>query len=191
MIPTTDPSAAREPPERHAPTGSAAPAACNLSWITQSLAIGGSFAPGLVPHLGRSLGIDAVVDLRSEACDDAALLGAHGIAFLHLPTCDLRAVSQPMLDLGVAFASERLGAGGRVLLHCEHGIGRSALLALCVLVERGMSPLGALRLAKERRPVLSPSPEQYEAWAAWTRRHGMAAPDFDAFRAVAYRHLAA
>jgi hypothetical protein len=60
---------------------------------------------------------------------------------------------------------------------------------LCVLVDRGRAPIEALALAKDRRPAVSPSPAQYEAWASWLRRRGHAPPAFDAFGAIAYRHL--
>lgn len=131
----------------------------------------------------------AVVDLREEACDDAEELEAAGLAFLHLPTTDWCAVSAPMLDEGVAWVCERLARGERVLVHCEHGIGRSATLALCVLADQGHEPAAAIQLAKNRRWKVSPSPEQYECWAAWLRRRDLEPPPFDDFAAVAYRHL--
>jgi hypothetical protein len=171
--------------------------ALDLSWIADDLAVGGSFSGRDAERLARELGIKAVVDLRVEACDDAAVLKRHGIAFLHLPTEDHCAVSAPMLREGVAFANRHLDRAERVLLHCQHGIGRSALLALCVLVSRGHEPLAALRLAKARRSLVSPSPAQYEAWIEWLERWkaesgaGFAIPDFDAFAAIAYSHLRA
>ena len=162
----------------------------NLSWITPALAVGGSFPMRCAEQLARTFGIAAVVDLRAEACDDETVLRRHGLTLLHLPTEDHCAVSAPMLDDGVAFVTDSLARGDRVLFHCEHGIGRSALLALCVLVAQGLEPMQALELAKDRRDRVSPSPAQYEAWAAWLRRRGLEPPDFDAFAAVAYRHLA-
>src|ERR687890_2133933 len=117
------------------------------------------------------------------------------MAFLHLPTEDHCAVTAAMLDEGVAFANRHMDRGERVLVHCEHGIGRSATLALCVLVSRGLDPLAALELAKSRRSLLSPSPAQYQAWTEWLRewaRHrevSWSVPAFDAFKAIAYRHL--
>lgn len=171
--------------------------ALNLSWITDDLAVGGSFSVRDAERLARELRIKAVVDLRVEACDDAAVLDRHGIAFLHLPTEDHCAVSAPMLRTGVAFANRHLDRAERVLIHCQHGIGRSALLALCVLVSRGHEPLAALGLAKERRSLVSPSPAQYKAWAEWLEGWktesgaGWTIPDFDAFAAIAYSHLRA
>jgi protein-tyrosine phosphatase len=167
----------------------------NLSWITDHLAVGGSFPSSVAETLARELSVKAVVDLRLEACDDLALLRRHGIAFLHLPTEDHCAVAPPMLHEGVDFAGRHLERGERVLIHCEHGIGRSAILALCVLVARGLEPLEALALAKQRRSLVSPSPAQYEAWAAWLETYkeesgaDWSVPSFDAFAAIAYSHL--
>lgn len=167
----------------------------NLSWVTPHLAVGGRFPATKTGALARQFRIRAVVDLRAEACDDEADLARHGLAFLALPTRDHCAVEQPMLDQGVAFANGHIDREERVLIHCEHGIGRSATLALCVLVSRGHPPLEALERAKTRRPLVSPSPAQYEAWTEWLRRwrarHPAAwdIPDFDSFKAIAYRHL--
>lgn len=163
----------------------------NLSWITDELAIGGSFTSTVVERLAGELRIGAIVDLREEAQDDEALLWRHGVAFLHLPTADHDAVRPAMLHVGVAFVVGHLAAGRRVLVHCQHGIGRSALLGLCVLVQRGHAPLEALALAKDRRALVSPSPAQYEAWAAWLREHALDAPSFESFAAIAYRHAGA
>lgn len=160
----------------------------DLSWITETLAIGGCFDCAASERLAREHGIGGVVDLRQEACDDVARLALHGIEHLHLPTEDHGPVTLEHLRAGVAFAGRVLDAGRRVLVHCQHGIGRSAVLALCVLVARGHAPLDALALAKSRRDLVSPSPSQYQAWASWLRAHRHAVPSFDEFAAIAYRH---
>jgi predicted protein tyrosine phosphatase len=167
--------------------------AFDLDFVTPELAIGGRLPIDCAAV--RALGVCAVVDLRVEERDDERAFRARGIAFLHLPTQDARAVSQEMLDDGVAWVASRIDRGGKVLVHCEHGIGRSALLALCVLVARGDSPLVALERAKRARPQVSPSPEQLEAFAAWTRRFALRSggdpevPTVEALGRIAWRHL--
>jgi predicted protein tyrosine phosphatase len=162
----------------------------NLSWIQADLAVGGSFPVEQAACLGREHGVGAVVDLRSEACDDTEALGACGLRFLHLPTPDMTGVSQPMLDAAVGFAREAARDGVRILVHCEHGVGRSAMVALCVLVDRGLGPLEALSLTKSRRALISPSKSQYEAWASWLTRRGVAnVPSYHEFGVIAYCHL--
>jgi predicted protein tyrosine phosphatase len=162
----------------------------DLSWLTDQLAVGGCFPIKGAVHLAESHRIRAVVDLRDEDRDDEEMLRSAGIAFLHLPTPDLNPATPDMLDRGVRFIRAHIDRGDKVLVHCQHGIGRSALLALCVLVDRGMDPLDALRLAKDKRAVVSPSRLQYDGWVQWLERHGRDAPDYHTFGCIAYRHLA-
>lgn len=167
----------------------------NLSWITAELAVGGRYPMEAAACLARELGIRRVVDVRVEMVDDEDVLGAHGIELLHLPTLDRCAVSLPMLHDGVAWVNAQLSAGHKVYVHCEHGIGRSALLACCVLVSRGLPPLDALELAKTRRPQVSPSPEQLQAFLAWlaewsaARAVAWTQPSLEELMRIAYRHL--
>jgi predicted protein tyrosine phosphatase len=159
-------------------------------WVTDDLAVGGCFPIEQAGALAREHGIGAIVDLRQEDCDDEVRLRAAGIDFLHLPTLDLEPASVQMLEAGVAFARERIRHGQKLLIHCQHGIGRSALLALCVLVDQGWEPLDALARAKDRRAAVSPSPSQYRGWARWLEHRGKTPPDFHSFGCIAYRHLA-
>ena len=168
----------------------------DFHWITPEIAVGGSFPSEHVRRLAAEHGVGAVVDLRDEAKDDEQLLRRHGIALLHLPTVDMCGVDPGHLASGVAFSCEQIERGARVLVHCEHGIGRSAVLGLCVMVQRGHSPLQALGLMKDRRALVSPSPEQFACWCGWLERHRRAhdvawsVPSFDQFANIAYRHLA-
>lgn len=162
----------------------------DFHWLTDQLAVGGRFAPHRARDLAEQHGISAVVDLRGEDRDDEEQLRAAGIEFLHLPTPDLEPATHEHLERGVAFVRERLESGGKVLIHCQHGIGRSALLALCVLVDQGFEPLNAIAHAKDRREKVSPSPSQFAGWCAWLRGRGHQPPTMHEFGCIAYRHLA-
>ena len=167
----------------------------NFDWITPTLAVGGSFPALAIESLARDHAIAAVIDARAETVDDEAVMARHGIAFLHLPTDDMFALADVDLDAGVDFTRAHLARGQRVLIHCEHGIGRSALLALCVMVAEGEAPLEALERAKAARAKVSPSAHQFEGWSRWLARHRAETratwdlPGFDAFARIAYRHL--
>ena len=168
----------------------------DVDWITPSLAIGGRPDDEHVPLLARELGIRHVVDLRSEACDDALLLGEHGIELLHLPTEDVCAIEEGALRDGVAWVNARIEEGGRILVHCAHGIGRSALLSVCVLVARGDAPLEALARAKRARSVVAPSPAQLASFVRFcaeqraVRAARWSVPSFPELAEIAYRNLA-
>jgi protein-tyrosine phosphatase len=162
----------------------------DLHWLTPHVAVGGCFPMERAEDLARDHRIRAVVDLRAEERDEEGALREAGIALLHLPTPDLAPASHAHLETGVAFVREHVERGEKVLIHCQHGIGRSALLALCVLVDQGREPLDALSHAKDVRSVISPSRSQYDGWAEWLRSRGISAPDYHSFGCVAYRHLA-
>jgi protein-tyrosine phosphatase len=163
----------------------------DFTWIIPRLAVGGAFPVEHAACLVADHGIGAVIDVRSEARDDPRILEMCGLKFLHLPTEDMAGVSQPLLDDGVAFARAAMDDGLRVLVHCRHGIGRSALVALCVLVAQGHPPLDALSRIKDMRLVVSPSEAQYRAWAVWMeRRLQLTPPSYHEFGVIAYRHLA-
>ena len=165
----------------------------DLDWIDEQLAIGGSFTTEHAVHLAAEHRVRAVVDVRSECCDDAVALREHGIDLHHLPTHDLAAIAPEMLESGVEWVSARLDRGERVYIHCEHGVGRSALLTWCVLVARGDEPLSALRRLKDARERVAPSPNQIDAfvrWAAVFKRRTDAPwelPPFEPITRIAYR----
>lgn len=167
----------------------------DLHFVAPGLAVGARFPMEAAARLARDHGIGHVVDLRCEHCDDEELLRVEGIRLLHLPTEDTRAASQEKLAHGVAFVNRALDAGGAALIHCQYGIGRSALLALCVLVARGDAPLMAMARLKDARPVISPSPEQLGAFVTFSRaiavERGVTAPlpSVEELGAIAWRHL--
>jgi hypothetical protein len=159
----------------------------DLSWVSPQLAVGGKFEMDEAERL-RSHGIARVVDVRSECCDDEQVLRTHGVTLLKLPTEDRCAVSQEMLDDGVRWVREQLARGHRIYIHCEHGIGRSILLCLCVLVTLGFEPVEALAHVKQARRKASPSSEQLEAFRAWVARRAprVAVPSMDALGRIAW-----
>lgn len=152
-------------------SGASPPHPLDFTWILPNLAMGGARTIGYAERLAREHGIRHIVDVRLEDKDDEEILRHHGMTLLHLPTEDLCAISLEMIDHGVAWVRAHLDAGDRVFIHCQWGIGRSALLTCCVLVDLGHSPGEALALAKKNRPIVSPSPEQIEALLAWSRHH--------------------
>jgi hypothetical protein len=168
----------------------------NWSWIRPELAVGGRIPRRHAEILGSHFGIRRVVDLRAEEKDDQAVLHGQRLAYLHLPTPDCHAVSQEMLWQGVRWVRQGLHRGEKVLIHCEHGIGRSIMLTCCVLVSQGASPVQALRRIKQVRAIASPSPEQLHGvltWSAdWHRQNPPACSPvtWEELARIAYQSLA-
>ncbi|HEX6817053.1 MAG TPA: dual specificity protein phosphatase family protein [Ktedonobacterales bacterium] len=131
----------------------------NLSWITPSLAVGGRIHRDDIARLARS-GVTSVVDTRSEDRDEEGALAAHSIAWLYLPTPDTHPLSVEDLVRGATWINEQIGEERRVLVHCEHGVGRSVLLAAASLVAAGMGAHEAIDLIKRRRWQAAPNHRQ-------------------------------
>ncbi len=146
------------------------PTRMNLSWITPSLAVGGAIHTRDISRL-RQIGITAVVDCREEASDDELAMARNGVEFLRLPTPDAHTLTQESLDRGVAWVRERMVQGGRVYVHCSHGVGRAPELGACVLVADGFLPGRALELVRARRWQALPNEEQVLGLVSFADRH--------------------
>ena len=131
----------------------------NLSWITDQLSVGGRVRPDDIHALART-GITHVVDTRAEYRDDIQAMARENIELLHLPTPDTYPLTVEQLRQGASWVQERIKQGGRVLIHCEHGVGRSVLLACAVLVYGGMKAQDALNLVQAKRWQAAPNQRQ-------------------------------
>jgi hypothetical protein len=120
----------------------------------------------------RDLGLDLDVVRAWKPTLAIALLEDHEYSALGIP--DFRAsviasglpwVFAPIVDGGIpdaAFldawetlgqrAREALHAGGRVLIHCRAGLGRTGLVAAMLLVELGEDPESAIERVRKARP---------------------------------------
>ncbi len=143
----------------------------DMAWVTDDLAVSGSLHPRHFPHLA-DLGVTAVVDMRQEGSDDPELLARHGIAFLHLPVKNMHPPTQEQLQRGARWVLEELGKGGKALLHCKDGIGRSVSLAACVLMTRGHDMDSALALIRSVRWGVALRRRQREALREFERGLG-------------------
>lgn len=131
----------------------------NMSWVTKHLAVGGRVHPADIRALARA-GITAVIDTRAEHRDDEQALAQQHIELLHLPTPDSFPLNIEQLTEGAAWANEHIQQGGRVLIHCEHGVGRSVLLTCATLIYDGMCASDALALVQRKRWQAAPNHRQ-------------------------------
>lgn len=150
------------------------------------LALGGGIL-ALSPMPGRGGAYQA--DLRDLLCFGPALvltmttgeelaskeaetlpadLARNGVVWLHLPIVDFGAPDVATAALwpeASLRAREVLAKGGKVLVHCMGGCGRSGMVALRLMVEAGEEPSAALKRLRAVRPCAVEMPEQFE-WAA-------------------------
>ena len=130
-----------------------------MSWVTTHLAVGGRVRPEDIHTLSLT-GVTHVIDTRSEYHDDEEALAQEHIQLLYLPTPDTYPLSVEQLEEGAKWANEQIKDDGRVLIHCEHGVGRSVLLTCATLMYGGMSARDALALVQQKRWQAAPNERQ-------------------------------
>lgn len=122
-----------------------------------------AFGPALV------LTMTTGAELASKGAETLpADLARNGIAWLHLPIADFGApgaVTAALWPEASAKARGVLAKGGKVLVHCMGGCGRSGMAALRLMVETGEEPSAALTRLRAVRPCAVETPEQY-GWAS-------------------------
>lgn len=117
---------------------------------------------------------DLVISMTTEA--EMRQVGAGGFGrdvqsrsatWVHLPVEDFGTPPLPIETLwpdASAAARQVLSDGGRVLVHCRGGCGRSGMVALRLMVESGEDPNHALNRLRLARPCAVETDEQM-AWA--------------------------
>ncbi len=120
----------------------------------------------------RSEGVEIVVSLLTPGevaefglAQEEALCNAQGIQFLTFPIADrgIPSSKEAARKLVVELA-KRLQEGESIAIHCRQGIGRSALIAIGILVLAGVDPLEAKHKVSAARGCPVPETPEQERW---------------------------
>ena len=119
----------------------------------------------------RQVGLDVVISLltRDEVADldlaqEAELCQTNGVQFIVFPITDRSVPSSRRATLELVSSLYKLLAGGKnVGIHCRQGIGRSAVVAVCLLIFSGVDPESAFQyISVARECVVPETAEQRE-----------------------------
>lgn len=101
------------------------------------------------------------LDLQNER----ELVQGHGMRFTSFPILD-RNVPNSETELAAALEpiEKDLAAGKGVLIHCRQGVGRSGLVASCLLVSKAMQPHTAIEKVSEGRGLAIPETGEQRRW---------------------------
>lgn len=83
--------------------------------------------------------------------------------FLHLPVLDMGAPTPDQLAEGVRFLDEVIEGGGRAVVHCLAGCGRTGTVLAAYLVAKGEDPEDAIDRVRRLRPGSIETAEQEHA----------------------------
>jgi len=106
---------------------------------------------------------DEIADLNLE--DEAKFCKDHGLQYLAFPIVDRSIPSSQKAALNfIKKLHHDLAEGKNVLIHCRQGIGRSALMAICLLVMAGEEPEAAIQRVSVARGILAPETAEQKKW---------------------------
>lgn len=120
----------------------------------------------------RLVGVDTVLSVLTQDeqheldldCEPGEAL-AIGIKFLTLPITDREVPkSEDAIAKVLAKLDAELSSGKNVVIHCRQGIGRSGLVAACLLVTRGWEPQAAVLALSRARGTQIPETREQRAW---------------------------
>lgn len=129
----------------------------------------------------RADGVSLLVSVVPYAYDPGAVRRA-GLRQLHVPAEYGRAPSEDGIGDFVAATKAELERGGKVVVHCVGGIGRTGTVIACYLISEGMEPEDAIALVRRRRAGSIESVEQENAVYAWAAAHAHPSPALAADR---------
>jgi protein-tyrosine phosphatase len=120
----------------------------------------------------RQTGLDVIVSLltRDEVVDldlarEAELCQANGLQFISFPVTDRGVpVSRKATLTLVENLNTLLAEGKNLAIHCRQGIGRSAVIATCLLIFAGMDAATALRHISAVRGCPVPETAEQQEW---------------------------
>jgi ADP-ribosyl-[dinitrogen reductase] hydrolase len=97
--------------------------------------------------------------------DLPAKVRSSGIIWIHLPIVDLEVPDwrfEERWEKAGTKMSHILANGGRIVLHCRAGLGRTGTIAARLLVEFGVDPRAAIAKVRQARPGAIQTREQVE-----------------------------
>ncbi len=101
------------------------------------------------------------LDLKRESQE----VGARGMTFASLPIPDRQVPNSESEVSGILDRIEAdLSAGKGVVVHCRQGVGRSGLVAACLLVTKGLTPESAVKTVSAARGMSVPETAEQRRW---------------------------
>jgi protein-tyrosine phosphatase len=90
---------------------------------------------------------------------------AAGMKFLSLPIPDRHIPgSETELTATIEQMDSLLAAGKNLVVHCRQGIGRTGLVAACLLISKGLSPEVAVKRISNARGLETPETTEQRHW---------------------------
>ena len=120
----------------------------------------------------RRAGMDTVLSLLTQEEErdldlkqEASQAKAAGMNFVSLPIPDRQVpTSRSEVSAMLDRIDADLSAGRNVVIHCRQGIGRTGLIAACLLIGKGQTPKAAVNAVSAARGNQVPETDEQRRW---------------------------
>ncbi len=127
----------------------------------------------------RVSGINTVVSLLTPSEirelgleDEPKVCQNSQIEYISYPICDRQVPASPTATIAIVREiCIKLKLGKGVGIHCRMGIGRSALIATCVLVNQGITANHAYEIIGKARGIEVPDTEEQRNWVEFLAKN--------------------
>lgn len=153
-----------------------------IFWVTRDLAVGAMPCKPEHVELLKAEGLCCVLNLCAEFCDLADHERDYGLLVRYLPIDDMGVPEPGPLASALEWVDASIAEGGKVLIHCRFGMGRTGLVLACWLAGHGLcleappeelARAGLVGCAPRARPA---SPQQRRFVDGWLARQGVRRP---------------
>ena len=138
----------------------------DYSNITENLLISGEYDENDIFTI-QKLGINCVIDMRSESLFDKSLFESIGIKYFNIPVDNYFAPELEQIDTAIEYIKSHITTDNNILIHCKEGVGRSSLIIIAYLITPGLDLFESMEIVKSNRWGANLNNIQFQKLKKW------------------------
>jgi protein-tyrosine phosphatase len=138
----------------------------DYSNITENILISGQYDENDIFTI-QKLGINCVIDMRSESLFDKSLFESIGIKYFNIPVDNYFAPELEQIDTAIEYIKSHITTDNNILIHCKEGVGRSSLIIIAYLITTGLDLFESMEIVKSNRWGANLNNIQFQKLKKW------------------------
>ena len=138
----------------------------DYSSITENILISGEYDENDIFTI-QKLGINCVIDMRSESLFDESLFESIGIKYFNIPVDNYFAPELEQIDTAIEYIKSHITTDNNILIHCKEGVGRSSLIIIAYLITTGLDLFESMEIVKSNRWGANLNNIQFQKLKKW------------------------
>jgi len=138
----------------------------DYSNITENILISGEYDENDIFTI-QKLGINCVIDMRSESLFDESLFESIGIKYFNIPVDNYFAPELEQIDTAIEYIKSHITTDNNILIHCKEGVGRSSLIIIAYLITTGLDLFESMEIVKSHRWGANLNNIQFQKLKKW------------------------